>query len=279
MVAVTPINSMIAMRHNALGERTGPGIGNEGDPQFTLTKEHHHAVCVTGTVTHTLTTERTDASEDGSGGGTPIVAFNPRATDANVYGDQTGALDASYPGPAICFTAKDYGADAQHDISPTLRAGGHDKIHQNGGVTPAVAFAQNQLGEVRTSDLMGTLNTNANASGRSTPMAMVQSAVRRLTPKECERLQGFPDDYTRIPVKWYATRKITKNRPEDMWEADAKDGWWLMQADGPRYKQLGNSWAVPKFRWLGERIQRLMPAAAVVAETANDNTQAAKAAA
>ena len=59
--------------------------------------------------------------------------------------------------------------------------------------------------------------------------------VRRLTPTECERLQGFPDDYTAIP--WRG--KPASECP-----------------DGPRYKALGNSWAVPVVRWIGARIQR-----------------------
>jgi DNA (cytosine-5)-methyltransferase 1 len=59
------------------------------------------------------------------------------------------------------------------------------------------------------------------------------SAVRRLTPRECERLQGFPDDYTLVPHR---------NKPA---------------ADGPRYKSLGNSMAVPVMRWIGERIQHV----------------------
>lgn len=53
-------------------------------------------------------------------------------------------------------------------------------------------------------------------------------AVRRLTPVECERLQGFPDNYTKISAK---------------------------TADGPRYRALGNSMAVPVMRWIGRRIQ------------------------
>jgi DNA (cytosine-5)-methyltransferase 1 len=57
--------------------------------------------------------------------------------------------------------------------------------------------------------------------------------VRRLTPVECERLQGFPDNYTNIP--W-------RKKPE--------------APDGPRYKALGNSWAVPVVRWIGERIAK-----------------------
>jgi DNA (cytosine-5)-methyltransferase 1 len=61
----------------------------------------------------------------------------------------------------------------------------------------------------------------------------VSMAVRRLTPVECERLQGFPDNYTNIP-----------------WRKAAES------PDGPRYKALGNSWAVPVVRWIGERIER-----------------------
>jgi DNA (cytosine-5)-methyltransferase 1 len=57
--------------------------------------------------------------------------------------------------------------------------------------------------------------------------------VRRLTPVECERLQGFPDDYSQIPIK---------GKPA---------------ADGPRYKALGNSMAVPVMRWIGQRIAKV----------------------
>lgn len=92
----------------------------------------------------------------------------------------------------VAFSCKDHGADAGA-LSPTLRAMGHGASHANAGGQVAV---------------------------------MAASAVRRLTPRECERLQGFPDDYTAIP--------------------GAKDG--------PRYKALGNSMAVPVMGWIGERI-------------------------
>ena len=57
------------------------------------------------------------------------------------------------------------------------------------------------------------------------------SAVRRLTPRECERLQGFPDDWTLVPYRG------------------------KLAADGPRYKAIGNSMAVPVMAWIGRRIQ------------------------
>jgi DNA (cytosine-5)-methyltransferase 1 len=62
---------------------------------------------------------------------------------------------------------------------------------------------------------------------------LIGATVRRLTPVECERLQGFPDNFTAIPWR--------KKGAEDC-------------PDGPRYKVLGNSMAVPVMRWIGERI-------------------------
>ena len=63
---------------------------------------------------------------------------------------------------------------------------------------------------------------------------MNEARVRKLTPRETERLQGFPDDWTKIPYKG----KDTENCP-----------------DSPRYKAIGNSWCVPCVRWIGKRIQ------------------------
>jgi len=69
------------------------------------------------------------------------------------------------------------------------------------------------------------------------PVAVAtQGDVRRLTPRECERLMGFPDDYTRIP--W-------RGKPAGLCP------------DGPRYKALGNSMAVTVMRWIGERIEQV----------------------
>ena len=69
---------------------------------------------------------------------------------------------------------------------------------------------------------------NGNAMG-GIPSTITAMQVRRLTPVECERLQGFPDNYTNIPKA----------------------------ADGPRYKALGNSMAVPVMAWIGKRIQQV----------------------
>ena len=96
----------------------------------------------------------------------------------------------------------------------------------------AVAFAQNTRDEVREMPYVGALA--AQPGMKQTSYIRNGSAVRRLTPTECERLQGFKDDYTLIP--W-------RGKPDDECP------------DGPRYKAIGNSKAVPVVRWIGQRIQ------------------------
>jgi DNA (cytosine-5)-methyltransferase 1 len=103
------------------------------------------------------------------------------------------------------------------------------------GATPMIAiqyadqrgreYRNNGMGIASVGDPMYTLETRQ-LHGVITP-----KHVRRLTPRECERLQGFPDDYTLIPYR-------RKPAP-----------------DGNRYKALGNSMAVPVMQWLGKRIE------------------------
>jgi DNA (cytosine-5)-methyltransferase 1 len=129
-------------------------------------------------------------------------------------------------------------------------------------VPQAVGFVQNSRSEVRLmggdGQVAGALAAEAGAQ-QQTYIAN-NMAVRRLMPVECERLQGFPDDWTRIPVRFYRTYQPSALRPPDMWEVgfgpNNQPGYWLMSADGPRYKQLGNSMAVKLMRWIGRRIQR-----------------------
>jgi DNA (cytosine-5)-methyltransferase 1 len=198
-------------------------------------------------VTHSLRADGLDAGEDGTGRGTPLVPVpfdTTQITSASNYsqpkaGDPCHPLAAGAHPAAVAFTCKDYGADAG-DSSPTLRAMGHDGSHANAGGQVAVAIQEvgkrtgqstddprAGIGIAEQGDPMFTLQAGAQ-HGVST-----QSAVRRLTPAECEALQGFPRGYTAIPYR---------------------NG---TAADGPRYKALGNSMAVPVVRWIGERIQQV----------------------
>jgi len=110
-----------------------------------------------------------------------------------------------------------------------------------------VCFAQNSRDELREMNVAGALSAQPGMKQQSYLRQL--SVIRRFTPLECERLQGFPDNFTRIPMREYPAPKYTKLRPADRW-----DGNTLMAADGPRYRAIGNSMAVPVMRWIGERI-------------------------
>jgi DNA (cytosine-5)-methyltransferase 1 len=110
-------------------------------------------------------------------------------------------------------------------ISKTIDASGSNPaMHQGGAaiVSPTLTASNDPSRSPQSTEV-----TNQVAAIHSVSMA-----VRRLTPIECERLQGFPDNYSNIP-----------------WRGKAES------PDGPRYKALGNSWAVPVVAWLGQRIK------------------------
>jgi DNA (cytosine-5)-methyltransferase 1 len=184
-----PINTMVALRHEALGEGTGFGIGEPGDPSYTLTKGHSHAVAQPYT-----------------------LAIRGRGDCHNLEYRQDGTANAL--------------------LTPN---GGRGGIGVGAVAQPIGCFKGGQgsaAGGIGYDEhISPTLNAADSGSNR-TPALMQGMAVRRLTPVECERLQGFPDGYTNIP--W---RKKDES------------------PDGPRYKVLGNSWATPVVSWIGRRIQ------------------------
>jgi DNA (cytosine-5)-methyltransferase 1 len=208
---------------------------------------------------------RREPSQNPSEAAVRSVALRGRegGATAGLGDDLAGCLRASGGGgdkphvlSPICFSSKDYGADAMVDCSPTLRAGGHSDSHANAGIPPAVAYAVQCV----TGDITHTLkaegfDASEDGTGRGQPIIPWWSnfvwRVRRLMPVECERLQGFPDNYTRVPYR----KKPAGHCP-----------------DGPRYKALGNSWAVPNVRWIGARIQLSISMAA----QANDNSRRPK---
>jgi DNA (cytosine-5)-methyltransferase 1 len=167
----------------------------------------------------------------------------------------------------IAFSSKDYGNDAAQDVSPTLRSMNFDGSHINGGGqvavcfesrfarngrgapseivpplkaesgqtgkgdgAPLVAFSENQRGEVVLSDIAHQLTSGGGKPGQGYPATMGSFGVRRLTPTECERLQGFPD------------------------------GWTAGQSDSARYRQLGNAVCVAVSHWIGEQLMTQLEA-------------------
>ena len=120
------------------------------------------------------------------------------------------------------------------------------------GAQHAVAMVHWQQGGGEVEDeVSGALRANAEHSYQ---FARIRSTVRRLTPRECERLQGFPDDHTRIWKKRLGAgaqpnaNHFAKYR--DLYDHLLDGSWVCNVADGPRYKALGNSMAVPCVEWI-----------------------------
>ena len=120
--------------------------------------------------------------------------------------------------------------------------------------TNIVAMAHGQGGaEIKTDNSAPTLTCNHEA-----PIVLLgDGRIRRLTPVECERLQGFPDGHTLIPTE--KRKKVSsdelaylRNNYPDLSEEEAA----MLAADGPRYKAIGNSMAIPVMRWIGDRITK-----------------------
>jgi DNA (cytosine-5)-methyltransferase 1 len=120
---------------------------------------------------------------------------------------------------AVCVTG---------NITHPLKAEGADASEDGTGRgVPIISFPAEMSGTQAAS----AENISISLSKKHTAGIQHQAVVRRLTPVECERLQGFPDNYTNIP-----------------WKKE------LDSPEGHRYKALGNSWAVPCVRWIGARI-------------------------
>ncbi len=159
-----------------------------------------------------------------------------------VSSEQSGTLTASDQHAVAvveCFEAdRRDGIRLHGDQTPTLQA----FMGTGGGNVPCISLNSKQMGLDTYDDLASTiLASTILASDYKEPQSVftaddeLQKTIRRLTPMECERLQGFPDNWTQIPWRGKA--------PEDC-------------PDAPRYKAMGNSMAVPVMRWIGERIDQ-----------------------
>lgn len=181
-------------------------------------------------IAHTLRGEGFAASEDGTGRGTPLVAatLNSGGNNGGFRTEPGEHLVATY---SIQERAVSENPDSgpqgkgwQPDIGYTLEARHHQQ---------AVAFAQNQRDELRTMEVAGALA--AEPGMKQQTYAKTSMGVRRLMPIECERLQSFPDHWTRYGANG-----------EEM-------------SDSARYRMLGNAVCVNVAHWIGTRIMATNP--------------------
>jgi DNA (cytosine-5)-methyltransferase 1 len=126
-----------------------------------------------------------------------------------------------------------YNQTISEHTSQTIGSSASDVNHY-GAVLHSIDFRNNRYNEEQIAGTLQSKESGGYSLNYTTGVHQPPMAIRRLTPKECERLQGFPDDWTKIPYR---------NKPADQCP------------DGPRYKACGNSMAVPVMRWIGQRIQ------------------------
>jgi DNA (cytosine-5)-methyltransferase 1 len=250
---------------------TGQGYWSESHIAAPLTTEARGLYESTA-VTHALTAEGFDASEDGTGRGCPLVAIpileagartgksttDPRAgmgvgedgdpmytlqsgkqhaVAFHAHQDPIAAYDVMLPleakqGQCVAFRAAGQDGFTPSEIAPPLTQ------TDGGGTVPTVAFnlrGRDGGSQPEPADVASLRS----ASGGSSRSYVAQTGVRRITPTEAERLQGFPDHYTLITFR---------GKPA---------------ADGPRYKALGNSMCVNSMAWLGRRIEAALAGKAV----------------
>lgn len=236
---------LISMAHGQGGAEIGIGHCP------TLSCNHEAPI-----VAHALRGEGFDASEDGTGRGTPIIPVSPFTLAIRGRGDshqleyrQDGTANAVLTPNggragigvgAIAFDTTQITSAANYS---NPKAGEPCHPLASGAHSPAIAFPLDLRNASRDPDKQDEQNRQGCGVGNAedpcptltkefVPGFASSWAVRRLTPTECERLQGFPDNFTNVP--W-----------------GKKDS----APDGPRYKALGNSMAVNAMRWIGVRIQ------------------------
>lgn len=226
----TPINLMVATRCKALGRGTGFGVGEPGDPANTISAAHSHGVFCAGF----------KAGQGAQAGGigyseevSPTLAAAPSGTN------QTPAvvLDMTH----ACDVIRECG-----ETVPSLQA----RMGTGGNQVPLTyGIGNGQANEAQgmVTERSQTLNTMHDAQAvMCVSPARDTLVVRRLTPLECERLQGFPDGWTDIGDYTDSTGKQRKT------------------SDSARYKAIGNSIALPFWRWMFDRMAAYLPEGATL---------------
>lgn len=296
-----PINTQIATRYISMGERTGLGIGEDGDPAYTLQANHEHGVCycIAGNIV-----DRSDTAGANGLGAKEEVGYTLNTIDRHVVAYSINPLSSNSmksANPHSGFNGTNVSKTLDcSDANPTKNQGGLAIVqpmpiqNKTGTLSPG-AHAGSYNGQDAYNDMLvrcRVFDARGNGDGKIVPTITsdhenritdytaiavehagcltpwdVQSRrifseygkwpalysggggghgyvftlwwiVRRLTPMECERLQGYPDDYTNIGD--WTDSKGKKHK----------------YADSPRYKALGNSIALPQWFWL---VQKMRP--------------------
>lgn len=220
--------------------QNGLGIGNDGDPSYTLDK-----MATQGVACEVANTLRANPGSGFRSDGTPVESL-------------------VYVQKAEAFNHQSGGDMRGIDPRPTAQL----QVHQETSVLlechmQVGSFKVGQSEKARSIGYSESLSPtlSANAGGNTVPGVHCEMLVRRLTPVECERLQGFPDGWTDISYYVCTRCKHTFDKSLGKYGCPNCDGSHpaklVGEADSPRYKALGNSMAVPVMRWIGNRIRNV----------------------
>lgn len=302
---IIPINTQIATRHISMGEKTGLGVGKNGDPAFTLQARHEHGVCycIAGNIV-----DRADTAGANGLGAKEEVGYTLNTIDRHAVAYSINPLSSNSMKSANPYSGfNETGVSKTLDCSdanPTKNQGGlvivqPIPIQDKTGTLSSGAHAGSYNGQDAYNDMLvrcRVFDARGNGNGKTVPtitgdhesritdytaivtepedcltpwdnqarriysengtfpaLAAREKAgqnqqsvlteteirwiVRRLTPTECERLQGYPDGWTDIG-EWVDT-KGKKHKP----------------TDSPRYKALGNSIALPQWFWIAQKMK------------------------
>ena len=298
-----PLNEQIVTRHKALGERTGMGVGKNGDPAFTLQAAHPHMVCypsVTGSLCaradsspcvdrgQPFVTEKCGCFMGGQGSAAGGIGYSEQEapTLKSVMSGGNTVPEVEYDargngdGKTVCTITGDHcdritdytplvlatgqgGAEVGKDESPCLMAG-----HERPIVSAIDCINMKQVG-----DVSGTLCEKKAGYSLNYQNPVVYTAktrrkyiVRRLTPLECSRLQGLPDDFADVPAYedvsdgeldfwrevWAEWAEINGKNPK----TDKQIRKWLQApvSESNQYQIYGNGIALPQWVWVLGRI-------------------------
>lgn len=257
VVQAFPINTMtMGGRPDQKNDsRMTLGVGNDGDPQFTLLANHSHAVAQTAIPIQDV--RDIEKKQNGMGigdDGDSSYTLDSMATQGVAHVFKVRG-EGHYSGVAG-GTPKPGGGGAgymgQDECAYTIATTPDQYVAHDVG-----AFKLGQSAQARSLGYSETLSPTlmSTSGGNSVPAVHTNMIVRRLTPVECERLQGFPDGYT--DISWYKSKAGCFREELGKYGCPEEQNAKLETAtDGARFKALGNSMAVPVIRWLGEQITK-----------------------
>lgn len=259
-----PINTMLANRHIALGRGTGFGIGKPGDKQFTISAGHSHAVCIPVKIEQAAGFKAGQSKAGGIGWQDETAGCNSKG-----WREDTSYTLNTIDRPAVIYAMQAFGKYAESEKAGALKARDY-KDATDLVVNPTIIDRDffNQGENAKYDPKIYTDGICPTIVARGPAAVQVRYIVRRLTPAECARLQGFPDTWGHPDKKenftdeeykfWLEVRnayaKINNKAVKDYTKAQILTWYNKLHTDSAEYKMWGNGIALPNALYVMQGI-------------------------